>query len=261
MSGHSISTSTRLMPEQVRKSGHLKQKDRSIPPRYLDDEVVYIGSRDHHLYALNHEDGSEIWRYDTGGEVWSSPALVDGIVYTGSRNGDMFALDAVSGEEIWTFSTGSNSPINASPAILDDVLYSGAGNGIFYALDRTTGEEIWSLDLEGGQIFASASVTDDAIYVFAIDGILHALSLDGERLWTFPLGSPTYSSPTVVGDVVYALSEAGGLMYALDTTSGEALWHYQTGSEGDWRSAHPVFENGILYITSNTRGLIALSAP
>ena len=38
--------------------------------------VVYVGSNDHYVYALNAATGTYIWSYKTGGSVDSSPAVV-----------------------------------------------------------------------------------------------------------------------------------------------------------------------------------------
>ncbi|AUX10517.1 WD40/PQQ-like beta propeller repeat containing protein [Halalkaliarchaeum desulfuricum] len=43
------------------------------------------------------------WRFETGGSVTSIPAVDDGIVYTGSRDGSVYAIDAASGESDWQF--------------------------------------------------------------------------------------------------------------------------------------------------------------
>ena len=51
--------------------------------------------------------------YDLGGKVAGSPAVSNGIVYIGSGNGLLYALDVVNGRKIWTFDTGgwiSSSP-------------------------------------------------------------------------------------------------------------------------------------------------------
>ena len=37
--------------------------------------------------------GYERWRYETGVGVESSPAVVDGVVYVGSDDGYLYALD------------------------------------------------------------------------------------------------------------------------------------------------------------------------
>jgi len=46
--------------------------------------VVYVGSLDNWLYALDAETGQEKWRFKTDGEVYSSPAVAGGMVYVGS---------------------------------------------------------------------------------------------------------------------------------------------------------------------------------
>ena len=46
--------------------------------------VVYVGSDDNNVYALNATTGAKLWSYTTGGDVVSSPAVVNGVVYVGS---------------------------------------------------------------------------------------------------------------------------------------------------------------------------------
>ena len=44
--------------------------------------------------ALTPPTGQLLWYYSTGGEVISSPAIVNGAVYVGSRDGSVYALNA-----------------------------------------------------------------------------------------------------------------------------------------------------------------------
>ena len=46
--------------------------------------VVYVGSDDWNVYALNAKTGAKLWSYTTGGVVGSSPAVANGVVYIGS---------------------------------------------------------------------------------------------------------------------------------------------------------------------------------
>jgi len=55
--------------------------------------VIYAGSDDGNLYAVNAADGTLRWSYDTGARVTSSPAVVDGVVYVGSDNGKVYAIE------------------------------------------------------------------------------------------------------------------------------------------------------------------------
>jgi len=46
------------------------------------------------------------WTFQTGGAVRSSPVVVDGVVYVGSCDGHVYAIDAKSGKEKWKYDTG-----------------------------------------------------------------------------------------------------------------------------------------------------------
>jgi outer membrane protein assembly factor BamB len=54
--------------------------------------VVYVGSDDNNLYALNATTGAKLWSYTTGGYVDSSPSVVKGVVYVGSDDGNVYAI-------------------------------------------------------------------------------------------------------------------------------------------------------------------------
>src|SRR5260370_11106952 len=56
--------------------------------------VVYVGSWDHKLYALNATTGTTLWTATTGDYIQSSPAVVNGIVYVGSYDGKLYAFNA-----------------------------------------------------------------------------------------------------------------------------------------------------------------------
>ena len=56
------------------------------------DGVVFAGSEDGSLFALDAENGERRWSYDTGDKVYSSPRVVNGVVYAGSWNGNVYAI-------------------------------------------------------------------------------------------------------------------------------------------------------------------------
>jgi len=45
--------------------------------------VVYVGSADNSVYALNASTGAKLWSFDTGNAVGSSPAVVNDTIYVG----------------------------------------------------------------------------------------------------------------------------------------------------------------------------------
>jgi outer membrane protein assembly factor BamB len=59
--------------------------------------IVYIGSYDGTVYALNVNTGAKLWSFATGSSVISSPAVANGVVYVGSYDGNVYALNAKTG--------------------------------------------------------------------------------------------------------------------------------------------------------------------
>lgn len=116
--------------------------------------VVYFGSHNGFLYAVDAEDGQERWRFETGGDVFSSPAVADGVAYFGSGDGSFYSVDMESGAQRWRFETEPRGIFNenfvsSSPAVVDDVVYFGSDNGILYALEAQSGGERWRVETGG----------------------------------------------------------------------------------------------------------------
>jgi outer membrane protein assembly factor BamB len=106
--------------------------------------VIYVGSDDGNVYALNATTHAKLWSFTTGGQVVSSPAVANGVVYIGSVDGNLYALNASTGAKLWSFATGNE--VLCSPAVVNGVVYIGpdSGDGKLYALNATTGAELWS---------------------------------------------------------------------------------------------------------------------
>ena len=233
-------------------------KIRSSPA--IVNGIVYEGSNNGIVYALNAATGSVIWQYNSGSQVESSPAVVNGVVYVGilwdGHNGYVVALNAETGSLIWRFST--NSGIESSPTVVNGVVYIGSYYGYIYALNATNGALIWSY-LTGGSTFSSPSIVNGVLYQGAGDGKVYALNANnGALIWSFQTGTQVYSTPAVVSDVVYVCSDAG-IVFALRASDGSKIWQASIGSGTDHEDASPAVANGIVYIGARN-GYYALNA-
>lgn len=56
----------------------------AMGPLTLANGVLYAGSMDGHMYALDGESGKILWSFKTRGSVNSAPSVVDGVLYWGS---------------------------------------------------------------------------------------------------------------------------------------------------------------------------------
>jgi outer membrane protein assembly factor BamB len=98
--------------------------------------VVYVGSNDNNLYALNASTGGKLWQFTTGASVQSSPAVADGVVYFGSEDNNVYAVNANTGAELWRYTTGFE--VDSSPAVANGVVYVGSADANIYAFSNTT---------------------------------------------------------------------------------------------------------------------------
>src|ERR1700760_3428590 len=127
--------------------------------------VVYVGSNDGKVYAIDAATGSMRWKFKTGARVSSSPAVANGMVYFGSYDGFFYAVDAATGTLRWKFANAGEHRYTAthlhgslpvgeampdpfdvylsSPAVWQDAVYFGSGDGNIYALDAKSGTVKW----------------------------------------------------------------------------------------------------------------------
>jgi|SRR5579859_1171143 len=220
------------------------------------DSIVYIGSWDFSLYAIDATSGTKKWAYQTGSYVLSSPTVADGVVYIGSWDNKLYAIDAVLGTRKWAYQTGSN--ITSSPAVADGVVYIGSHDFNLYAINVPSGIKKWAYQTGHNIEYSSPAVVNSVVYVGSQDSNLYAIdATSGAKKWAHQTGSYIDSSPAVADGVVYIGSVKDHTLYAVDTASGTTRWIYQAG--GDIESS-PTVAGGVVYFSSRDHTLYAIDA-
>ena len=195
----------------------------------VSDGVVYVGSEDFGVYALDVATGERLWSFATGGIIRVPTVLADGVVYVGSDDRSLYALDAATGELRWSFATGD--VIRAAPTIADGVVYLGSTDRNLYVLDAVSGAQLWVVELP--YPFNSdftPSAASGRVYAPGLD-LTTFRSLDaatGEQVWIFDTGAVGVQSAAIVAEGVVYFSEADNA-YALDELNGEPIWSYHAG--------------------------------
>ncbi|MCY4113321.1 MAG: PQQ-binding-like beta-propeller repeat protein [Chloroflexi bacterium] len=198
----------------------------------VSDGVVFAGSDDHQVYALDASSGALLWSFATADAVRSSPTVSDGVVYVGSDDHHLYALDAASGELLWKLDTGDL--VQYQPAVSDGMVFLSArdrGAHQLHALDAKSGERRWVAEPPiAFDPQTAPTVAGSQLYFTSIAGDLQALSAStGEVVWSFFARTSSRSSPLVIdGGPVIAdgriLLTADTSIYALDEESGRKIW-------------------------------------
>jgi len=200
------------------------------------DGIVYFGSSDTNVYALDAATGALKWKFKTGDVVHSSPALTDGTLFIGSWDTYLYALDARTGREKWRFKTGEDHEIynqvgiQASPAVAGGMVYFGCRDSNFYALDANTGKQVWTFNNKGSWVINSPAVRDGKVYFATSDtGLLQALEAKtGAVVFTLDFNHwPMFSSPAIAGNMLYLGSHQGRLL-AIDLPTHRMAWSFET---------------------------------
>lgn len=230
-------------------------------------EVLYIGSGDQHVYALNARSGDKLWEFATGDVVHATPAVVDGVVYVGSWDRNLYALDAASGRERWRYTTGNDTVIYnqigiaSSAAVADGLVLVGGRDGHFHAVDAATGRALWTHNNRGGWTIGSPALRDGVVYFATSDG-RRFKALDARTgALRFELANPaiSFSSPVLVGDVAF-YGTSDGWVRAVNVRTGQAAGGFQTdGSRANlarWQDSTGVFQTGGMYPDRTLDGMM-----
>lgn len=194
------------------------------------------------------------WRFDTGGELYSSPAISDDWLVIGSKSGFLYGLNATTGDQVWSRDLGQYI-VRSTPAILDDVVYVNNGYQSL-ALALGDGSTLWTANVSfTGN--TSPTVDNDTVYVASQNGAILALDpRTGDQRWRMQLDGLIFGSPTVEDGRLMVATDSGKVL-ALNSETGLVLWRFQA----DGGIFAPVIaDDGAVYFTTNAGATYALDA-
>jgi alcohol dehydrogenase (cytochrome c)/quinohemoprotein ethanol dehydrogenase len=175
-------------------------------------ELVFIGTLDGYLVAIDRNSGEERWRVDTvarqpGYTITGAPRVVNGMVLIGNGGaeygvrGFVTAYDALSGAERWRFYTVPGKPSETSPPLERRIAATWTG-------------EWWRLG-GGGTVWDSIAFDPDLGLVY--------VGVGNGSPWNQALRSPDGGDNLFLASIV-----------ALRANDGSYVWHYQTTPGETW---------------------------
>jgi outer membrane protein assembly factor BamB len=255
------SSTSAVGPSNLTLAWKFTTKGSVISSQSIVNGIVYAGSQDKNIYAVDAENGNLVWNYTTGGPIVTSPAVADGKVYVGSEDGYVYCLDATHGTLIWHSFIDSNLSftfgdlvLKSSPVVSDGMVYIGSLDGNLYALNADTGAIVWKTAAKG-PIESSPAFADGAVYFTAQEpssGMLYKLdAMSGNVIWNLTLpyqysfvgGTEMLGSPSIAVGMVYASSNWGAY-YAVNTTTGQEVWNFIDKDAIEFIVSSPIYFNG-----------------
>ncbi len=174
-----------------------------------------------------------VWKFKTGAEIKSSPAIDDGLVFIGSADANVYAIGLENGRQVWAYPTGD--AVEATPCVVDGCVFVGSSDNFLYALDAKTGSLKWKYETDG-QILGAANWTRSPdgqsawILVGSYDNKLHCVdSANGKVMWTYETDSYINGSPAV-GEGIVAFGGCDAMIHIVSLTDGSRQAQIDTGS-------------------------------
>ncbi len=251
----------------------------------VDEYNVYIGVDDGRLLALDRDDGSLQWAFETerypvemekmGGEdrkhygIHGTPAFDQDSVYIGDYSGYLYAVDRESGQMRWQTKLGGS--IGASPVLYDGYIFIAVEfptpDGRIYVLDSENAQVVYATDYLGNHPHSSVSLDPERGYMFvgANNGLFFCFDFVRRReVWRYQTGAEIKSTAAVVGDTVYITSWDEKL-HALDIETGEKVFEFAAGGASMSSPSHhqgKIYfgaDDGRLYCVDSSEGFLLWS--
>lgn len=136
-----------------------------------------------------------------------------------ARTADFGASGIAELEQI-AWKTRLPAPIAAPPAVAGEHLYVADTSGMLTALSTADGVELWSVEL--GATSHAAPVVSGSRVLVGSDAGLHAVSREGQLLWTYA-AAPVETAPIVWDGVAY-VGARDHRVIAVDEVGGSLIW-------------------------------------
>lgn len=177
----------------------------TAPAAYSDGRIYQPGDKGV-LYAIDFDDGRELFRVTLGGPL-VSPVAVGELVYVTDMSGHVYGLDRSDGQIVWREKL--SGPIWTTPAVAGGKLVVGHSGGEVVALDAATGRLLWkyaAVDV----VRASVIVVGDFVVAATLSGKLFSLSLaDGQLIDERQVDGAISVSPVSDGERIYVATDKG----------------------------------------------------
>lgn len=203
------------------------------------DGIVYVADVSGTLHALALDTGKEVWSYDAGAAIRTTPAVADGAAYLTTDAGELQAIDLIKHRLLWKI--GGAAPTTV-PTVDGETVYVGLASGRFQAVSTADGREQWHVEVAGDASLNALSGRTAFVSSTASDR-MYAIDLANKRVrWETQLGGKPVTVPAIAGEnagfanqTVYTIVDggtSGGRVIALHAITGALAWRWDAPDHG-----------------------------
>ncbi len=168
------------------------------------DGLVYVGSFDGNVYALNAADGKIAWTFKTGDKVRATALVSDGVVYIGSWDLQTYALDAKTGAKRWAALVSGQ--VQTTALLVDSMVITASRKAAVFALDKANGKTVWEYSYgQNMWVESSPRLSGDQVIIGSSgSNVVNAIDFKtGKLAWMFSSESFNWSTPLPLKDRVF----------------------------------------------------------
>ena len=174
------------------------------------DGLVWFGSHDHSLYALD-ASGKLVHEVECNGQINGSPVFDGTFVYLGSCDGKLRKVDIHTGEVVKELDFESYIP--ETPVLSGGVLYLLTNGGELAAVNADSFEVLYRVKTENN-FFTSPFVTESYVFLTDSNGKVHVHKrADGSHLADLPGNESLNPICTGSDSGIYTISRRGALSF------------------------------------------------
>jgi outer membrane protein assembly factor BamB len=237
------------------------------------DGVLYVGSTDGSMLAIDPARGETKWRINAGAKICAPAAVAGGQVIVGTFDGTLLALRRVDGHELWRRKFAD--AIVSAPVIHRGMAIVGARDYLMHAVRLSDGSEAWTQHFWASWVESTPRIVDGVMYVGSSDlRVVRAMDpATGAVRWATDVFGVAWGSPVVTGAAVYmGVAAVNGYMIAhhpslvaLDRRTGAIRWRQFDPAKSDapvlGYVGTPAYANHTLFAAGLDGMLLALPAP
>ena len=232
----------------------------------VDKDMVYIGSADRHLYALDLRSGDIKWKLELDDWIRASPLVVDGKLIVATAGGYVYAIQT--GNEkpgiLWK-NKASLHGIYADLRQYQKKIYVSSSdfyliniepsNGqiiwktsVFESITDNTGERVLADLVGGGPDYQAGTTIANGVAYFGSPRFVYAVDVEtGNELWKFETRGQICGAPAVANGKVFFGQQGGThFFYCVDSKTGALKWKKPL----KWVWASPNTKDGKIYIAT-----------